>query len=484
MENLFVHNTLTRKKEKFEPISPGMVGIYVCGPTVYDHSHVGHAKSYISFDVIVRYLRYLGYQVKYVQNITDVGHLLGDAQEGEDRVAQKARLEQTDPMQIVENFARSFFEDMDLLGNIRPDISPRASGHILEQIEIITILVQKGFAYETEGNVYFDVHKFSGYGKLSGRKIEELESGVRVGVAADKKHPADFALWKKASPEHLMQWNSPWGRGYPGWHIECSCMSTKYLGKSFDIHGGGLENIFPHHECEIAQSEGAYDKPFVKYWLHNNMVTVDGVKMGKSLHNFVTIKDAVRQYEPLAIRYFILMSHYRSALDFSDKALDAAATGLKKIHHFQGRIGQTLQSAKDIDSDLLPLEKFESNFKSAMNDDFNTPQALAAVFELINEVNKVLDNLEQKPGKNEILRLKEVMQRTLGDVLGILPQEGTAVNSNEEDFERLMEIVMEIRGELRGEKNFKLSDKIRDGLAAMGITLKDTAEGPAWLKDL
>ncbi|HET6272538.1 MAG TPA: cysteine--tRNA ligase, partial [Bacteroidota bacterium] len=287
---LRIYNTLTRRKEEFKPLHEGHVNLYVCGPTVYGDSHLGHAKSYISFDVVVRYLRYLGYRVLYVQNITDVGHLLGDANDGEDRLLKQSRLEQKHPMQVAETYTRSFFEDMDALNVLRPDISPRATGHITEQIQIIQQLMQKSLAYEANGSVYFDVQKFPEYGKLSGRRVDEMEAGARVEVKSEKRHPADFALWKKAEPEHIMRWPSPWGDGFPGWHVECSAMSMKYLGESFDIHGGGLENQFPHHECEIAQSEGATGKPFVKYWLHNNMVTVNGQKMGKSLGNFTTLK--------------------------------------------------------------------------------------------------------------------------------------------------------------------------------------------------
>jgi cysteinyl-tRNA synthetase len=307
---------------------------------------------------------------------------------------------------------------------------------------------------------------------------------VRVEISEDKKHPTDFALWKKATPEHIMQWQSPWGKGYPGWHIECSAMSTKYLGETIDIHGGGLENVFPHHECEIAQSEGAFDKPFVKYWLHNNMVTVDGVKMGKSLNNFVTIKDAVKKYDPMAIRYFILMSHYRSTLDFSEEALDAATTGLKKINNFMGRITHSISFVKDDISDqLLPIDNYKRKFDSAMNDDFNTPQALAAMFDLMSEVNKVLDNQEQQPAKSELLRLEEVLHETLGDVLGIVGKEPDQQGSSKEDLNQIMDILLKLRSDLRKEKNFKLSDKIRDELKSLGITIKDTAEGPTWEKD-
>ena len=484
MDTLYIYNTLTKKKEKFEPITPGLVGMYVCGPTVYDHSHVGHAKSYISFDVIVRYLRYLGYKVKYIQNLTDVGHLLGDSEEGEDRISKKARLEKIEPMEVAEYYTRSYFEDMDLLGNIRPDISPRASGHIIEQIDMIRILIDKGLAYETNGNVYFNVRKFPDYGKLSGRKIDELEQGVRIDIAADKKHPADFALWKKAAPEHLMKWNSPWGQGYPGWHVECSSMATKYLGQTFDIHGGGLENIFPHHECEIAQSEGAYEKPFAKYWIHNNMVTVDGVKMGKSLNNFTTIKEAVQKYPPLAIRYFVLMSHYRSTLDFSQKAMEAATAGYKKIQNFLLRIHHTLNNSKNNSNDrILPIEEYESNFREAMNDDFNTPQALAAIFDMMTEVNRLLDNKDRQPGQSELQQLNNIVNNTLGGVLGLVSSDQTEKDISSENFNALMNVLLDIRSELRKEKKFQLADQIRDRLNTIQISIKDTSDGAQWEKE-
>jgi cysteinyl-tRNA synthetase len=483
MEELMVYNSLTRKKEIFEPLVPGMVGVYVCGPTVYDNSHLGHAKSYISFDVIVRYLRYLGYKVKYVQNLTDVGHLLGDAEEGEDKIAKKARLEKLDPMQVVETYTRSYFEDMDLLGNERPDISPRASAHIIEQIEMIKVLLEKGLAYEVNGNVYYDVHKFNDYGKLSGRKLEELESGVRIEVAEDKKHPADFSLWKKATPDHIMRWISPWGEGYPGWHIECSSMSTKYLGETFDIHGGGLENIFPHHECEIAQSEGTYDKMFARYWLHNNMVTVDGVKMGKSMNNFITIKDALKKYDPMAIRLFILMSHYRSALDFSEKALHGATSGLMKLKTFFSRIDQLSKQAPDSSAaGTLPVQDYVSAFQQAMNDDFNTPQALATFYDFMNRINKTLDE-GYKPGRKEFLALKEVLNGTVGGVLGIALATEKSSGTSTADLERIMQVLLEIRTTLRKEKNFSLADKIRDRLQEANITIQDTPEGPSWIKN-
>lgn len=481
MKDLHIYNTLTRKKEKFEPLTPGFVGIYVCGPTVYGHSHLGHAKSYISFDIVVRYLRYLDYKVRYVQNITDVGHLLGEANEGEDRVLKQARLEKVEPMEVVEAYTRSYFEDMDRLGLIRPDISPRASGHVIEQIEMVKKLLEKGYAYETNGNIYFDVYKFSEYGKLSGRKVEELETGSRVEVRKEKKHPADFALWRTADESHLMQWPSPWGNGYPGWHLECSVMSNKYLGETFDIHGGGLENVFPHHECEIAQSESLYNKPFARFWMHNNMVTVDGVKMGKSLNNFITIKDILKKHDPLAIRYFILMSHYRSTLDFSDSALEAAEKGYKKLQTSWQRLNESVKSAPEkAVADLLPIAKYKEEFESALNDDFNTPQAIAALFDFINAVNRQLDQKENIPAKSEIESALQVLKSTADAVLGLLSSDMGSSASSMDKMDGIMQLILDLRADLRKEKNFALSDKLRDALKEIGITVKDTPDGSTW----
>ena len=480
MSELHIYNTLTRKKEKFEPLTPGFVGIYVCGPTVYGHSHLGHAKSYISFDIAVRYLRYLGLKVRYVQNITDVGHLLGDANEGEDRVLKQARLEKLEPMEVVETYTRSYFEDMDSLGLLRPDISPRASGHIVEQIEMVKELIEKGYAYQVGGNVYFDVHKFAGYGKLSGRKLDEMEAGARVEVLDEKRHPSDFAVWKAADSAHLMQWASPWGPGYPGWHLECSVMSGKYLGDTFDIHGGGLENVFPHHECEIAQSEGANDKPFARYWMHNNMITVDGVKMGKSLNNFITIKDILKKYDPLAIRYFILMSHYRSTLDFSDSALEAAERGYKKLQTSYLRLLDAQKNAEPQKSAItLPVEAYKTAFITAMNDDFNTPQAIAALFDFFTQINKSLDQPE-KPARETIETALQVLSETAGAVLGLLKIDSGAAGHSGERFDEVMTVMLKLRQDLRTEKNFALSDKIRDELQKIGITIKDTPQGATW----
>ncbi len=477
---LVVYNTLTRRKEPFTPLHPGVVGMYVCGPTVYSHSHLGHAKSYISFDVIVRYLRYAGYKVLYVQNITDVGHLTDDADEGEDKLLKQSRIDRVHPMQIAETYTRSYYEDMDALGVLRPDIAPRATGHIIEQIEMIKALLAHGLAYEVNGSVYFDVPKFSGYGKLSGRTIDELTAGVRIEVNPDKRHPADFALWKRAEPGHIMRWPSPWGEGFPGWHIECSAMSTKYLGESFDIHGGGLENQFPHHECEIAQSEGATGKPFVKYWLHNNMVTVDGRKMGKSLGNFITLKDAFLRWRPQVIRFFILQSHYRSTLDFSNDAVEAAAKGLEKLDLAVGNLRRVLRDAP-AEGTPIPINTttHREAFRAAMDDDFNTPQAIAVLFDLTRELNQALARGTQysQPSLSAVASLYDDL---CGAVLGIDTGAGAAGGRNTEA--ELMDLMIAVRGEARSQKLWTMSDRIRDGLAKIGIVLEDKKEGTSWRK--
>jgi cysteinyl-tRNA synthetase len=484
MPELTIYNTINRKKEKFVSIHPGFVGMYVCGPTVYGHAHLGHAKSYISFDIISRYLRYLGYKVRYVQNITDVGHLLGETNEGEDRILKQARLERLEPMEVVERYTKSYFDDMDMLNVHRPDISPRASGHILEQIELAETLLQKGYAYEKDGNVYFDVSKFKAYGKLSGRKVDELLEGVRIPKNTAKRNMADFALWKKAEPEHLMRWNSPWGAGYPGWHAECSVMSTKYLGQPFDIHGGGLENVFPHHECEIAQSEAAADRKFANYWIHNNMITVNGAKMGKSLNNFITVKEAVKKYSPLGIRFFVLNSHYRSPLDFSDSALEAGQKGLDKLHQGYFRFIEAEQVDKSKNAELTEkTQRFKEKFLEAMNDDFNTPRALAAVFDYMKIINSFLDKNGKIPKENWNDSNKLFID-LLGSILGILPKtlENTAKQQDANDIEALMKLFIEMRADFRANKNYEAADTLRDKLNEVKIVLKDTPNGTVWEK--
>lgn len=477
--SLRIYNSLSRKKEEFKPLHPGRVHIYVCGPTVYSEPHIGHAKSYVSFDIIVRYFRYLGFAVKYVQNITDVGHLTDDADEGEDKISKEALRAKIEPMEIAQRYTWSYFDAMDALNVTRPDISPRASGHIIEQIELITKLIEKKVAYEVNGSVYFDVSKFSQYGKLSGRKVDELESGARIEVNPEKKNPNDFALWKSANPSHLMRWPSPWGEGYPGWHIECSVMSMKYLGETFDIHGGGLDNIFPHHECEIAQSEAVTGKPFARYWMHNNMVTVNGSKMGKSLGNFFTIAEALSKYSPATIRYFVLSSHYRSPLDFSDKALQSAQTGLEKVQSTVGKLRDLITKSSDL-KDFKPsfsVAGFRENFEQSMNDDFNTPKAIAVLFDLTRSLNQYLadDTTYHRPF---LMEVEKLYKDAGNDVLGILEDPNVEKRVISEEYvDKLLDTAIEIRNDLRNRKEWELSDKIRDKLKELGFALVDQADG-------
>ena len=482
--SLFIYNTLTRTKEEFKPLHEGLVGMYVCGPTVYSDSHIGHAKSYISFDVIVRYLRYLGNKVLYIQNITDVGHLTDDADEGEDKLGKQAHLDRVHPMQIAETITRSYFDDMDKLGIVRPDISPRASGHIIEQIEMVKRLLSKGFAYEVNGSVYYDVQKFKNYGKLSGRVLEESVEGTRVESRSEKRHPADFALWKKAEAGHIMRWPSPWGEGFPGWHIECSAMSMKYLGETFDIHGGGMDNQFPHHECEIAQSEAVTEKPFVRYWIHNNLVTVNGKKMSKSLGNFVTLKDAFKKYDPLVVRFFILQSHYRSTLDFSDEALQGANTGYDKLVNTVRNLREELKKAESEqrkNGSELDLSSHKKHFLEAMNDDFNAPLALGVLFDLARETNQSL-NSELKLSIDMLKQIDQFFNELGGEVLGIIPNQFRSASGDAITESHLMDLIIKIRAEARKQKIWVLSDIIRDGLKTFGFIIEDKKDGTTWRK--
>jgi len=487
---LKLYNSLTRNKDEFKPLKKGSVGVYVCGPTVYGHAHLGHAKSYVSFDVLVRYLRYLGYTVTYVQNITDVGHLTDDADEGEDKVAVEAKKEKKHPMAVAEFYTRSYFEDMDRLNCVRPDISPRASGHITEQIALVEKLLEKGYAYEVNGSVYFDVSKFEDYGKLSGRNIEDMLAGARVEVSKEKRKPVDFALWKRAEPNHIMQWPSPWGMGYPGWHLECSVMAMKYLGETIDIHGGGLENQFPHHECEIAQAEAANGKQFVRYWLHNNMVTVDGQKMGKSLGNFITLKQVfsgaheklTRSYDPLAVRQLVLNSHYRSPLDFSDAALFAAQSGYEKISETVRAVRKALLTAPEGETNqeiLKQLEQLREKFETALNDDLNTSVALSVMFELVRQTNSVLK--EAKVSKHTLDAIDDLFTKLGGDVLGIVKDQYDNTSSvDDEIVDKLVRVLVELRADARGKKDFAAADAIRERLNEIGIALEDGPDGTGW----
>jgi cysteinyl-tRNA synthetase len=475
---LTVYNFLTRRKEGFKPVQEGSVGVYVCGPTVYDHSHIGHAKVYVSFDTIVRYLRYLGYHVRYVQNITDVGHLLAS---GEDRIMKGVQRDRVEPMELVETYMRSYFQDMDALNWIRPDISPRPSCHIPEQIELVKVLLEQDYAYEVNGSVYFDVSSWPEYGKLSGRKVEEQEEGARVAINPEKRHPADFALWKKAEKGHILRWPSPWGWGYPGWHLECSVMATKYLGQPFDIHGGGLENVFPHNECEIAQTEAASGERFCNYWLLNNMVSVDGVKMGKSLGNAIYIKDLLKRYDPMTLRFFILSSHYRSPTDFSEEALDAAARGLERLYGAVGLVREQLRNAKGKEPDpgwTAKLEEYKARFVDVMNDDFNTPQGIATLFDLSREVNALL-NAGDPVSRGTLESIDALFRELGGDVLGIIPDD-LAQEVGGDLVDGLLRLLVDLRQEARDAKDWGTSDSIRDRLAEMGITLEDGVEGTRW----
>jgi cysteinyl-tRNA synthetase len=478
---LRIYNTLHRKKEIFEPTHEGHVGIYVCGPTVYSHSHIGHAKSYISFDVVVRHLRYLGFKVRYVQNITDVGHLTEDTEE--DKVIKQSRLENLEPMEVVERYTRSYYEDMDALGVLRPDISPRASGHIPEQIALIERLIEKDCAYVSQGSVYFSIRRFPNYGRLSGRKAEDQQEGARVDVDPGKEDPRDFLLWRKASPDHILKWNSPWGPGYPGWHLECSAMSMRYLGESIDIHGGGMENQFPHHDCEIAQSEGATGKPFVKYWMHNNMVTVDGQKMGKSLNNFVNLKDAFRRHRPEVIRFAILRTHYRSTMDYSEEALHAARSGFERLKTAFEAVKGRRASDPEGPPDSAFAEKIRSareRFVEAMNDDFNTPKALAAAFDLTAEINGRLAAAGASAAA-DWSGAAGFYEDMVGGILGVNLSSREAASGDLAP--RLIDLLIDIRNTFRAQKDWEGADRIRTGLESLGIVLKDAKEGTAWKRN-
>jgi len=475
---LQLYNTLTKRKEVFVPLHEGRAHIYVCGPTVWNDAHLGHAKTYVNFDTVVRYFRYLGYQVLYVQNITDVGHLRDS---GEDRILKEAERVQVQPMALAETYTRRYFRDMDRLNVTRPDISPHATGHIPEMLELIQTLIDKGFAYEVNGSVYFSVSKFPDYGKLSGRRLEEAQSGTRVEVKEEKRDPADFALWKRAEPEHVMRWNSPWGQGFPGWHIECSVMSTKYLGQPFDIHGGGVENKFPHHESEIAQSEAATGKPFARYWMHNGMLMIRGEEMHKSLGNFITLEQAFERWEPMVIRFFILLSHYRGRLDVTEEAVDAAEKGLERLLSAMRAVRRRLVAAPEgeVSSEgVALLDRSRQQFEEAMNDDFNTAGAIAVLFDLTREVNTLLSE-PQPVSKGTLQAIDGLYTRLVGDVLGI-QLDALDKDVSSELSGKLVELLIETRAKLRQAKQWALADEVRNQLAALGVQLQDGPQGTTW----
>jgi cysteinyl-tRNA synthetase len=484
---LKIYNTLTREKEEFVPLVPGRVNMYVCGPTVYDYPHIGHAKTYISFDTVVRYLRYLGYDVLYVQNITDVGHLTDDADAGEDKILKRAQERRVEPMQLVETYTREYFAAMDALNVLRPEISPRATGHVPEIIALCQRLIERGHAYEANGSVYFDVTSFPEYGKLSNRRVEDQESGGRVEIAAGKRDPADFAIWKKAEPAHLMRWPSPWGEGFPGWHIECSAMAMKYLGETIDLHGGGVDNIFPHNEDEIAQSECATCRPFVRYWMHTGTLRVNGVKMSKSLGNFTTIGDALEQYGATLVRFFIASSHYRSPLDFSKEAIADAGRALERLQLAVQNADRFVSlplggNGSGAGADLEEtLKRHRDAFLAGMDDDFNTPVALAALFELAKEMNAIsaVPGAVPNPASRETVARMRALMVELSGILGL----DLTPNAREAEGDLvpgLISLLLELRQHLRANRDFAGADRVRDGLRGLEILVEDRPEGPTW----
>jgi cysteinyl-tRNA synthetase len=474
---LYIYNTLTRKKEEFTPLNPPYVGMYVCGPTVYGHSHLGHARSYQTFDVIFRYLTHKGYKVRYVQNITDVGHLVGDRDAGEDKIQKQAKTEKQEPVEIAYKYEVSYFEDMDRLGILRPSISCRATGHIPEMIDLIEKLTQKGFAYLSgEGNIYFNVRKFEGYGRLTNRTLEEAQEGERIERATDKINVEDFALWKKADPNHLMQWNSPWGKGYPGWHIECSVMSNKYLGDTIDIHGGGIENSFPHHECEIAQSEAATGKQFARFFVHHNMLTVNGTKMGKSLGNFIILKDLFKKFDPMIVKFYILLGHYRSPLDFSDQALNSAKTGYERFRNSIFTLKKHVEkTASEGNASYPDIDKLKDEFYAAMDDDFNTPVAISVIYEILKISNSEISSSGDPARLKHIYDMVNIMT---AEILGFNFEESAGHNPIDG---KLIELLIDLRNNYRKEKNFEMSDKIRDELKKLGVIIKDGAKDSGYV---
>lgn len=482
---LVVYNTLSRKKEEFEPINPPFVGMYVCGPTVYGDAHLGHARAALTFDTVFRFLQFLGYKVRYVRNITDVGHLENDSDAGEDKIEKKARIEQLEPMEVAQYYTKRYLDAMDAMNIMRPSIQPTATGHIMEQIDIVKILLEKAYAYVSNGSVYFDVNKYNNdthkYGILSNRVIDEMIANTRELDGQSEKHnPADFALWKKASPEHIMRWESPWSIGFPGWHLECTAMSRKYLGEKFDIHGGGLDLLFPHHESEIAQSVCAFGCEPAKYWLHNNMITIGGQKMGKSLGNFITLNEFFdgkhpkldKAYSPMTIRFFILQAHYRSTLDFSNEALSAAEKGMKKLFEAQKNIDALPTS----DKSSMDFSALFDKCIEAMCDDFNTPMVIAELFEITRLINLVADRKESIT-KEDKQSLKENFAIIFNDILGMKNEQA---DNSMHIVDSLMQVILSLRKEARANKDWAKSDMIRDELAKAGIVIKDGKEGASW----
>jgi len=487
--NLFIYNSLSKKKELFKPLHPPFVGLYVCGPTVYSDTHLGHARPAITFDLLFRYLTHLEYKVRYVRNITDVGHLENETLgEGEDRIEKKARQEQLEPMEVVQKYVNIYHRNMDQLNTLSPSIEPRATGHIVEQIELIKILIKNGYAYESNGSVYFDILKYNekyNYGKLSGRVLDELISNTRdIEGQDEKRNSFDFALWKKASPEHLMRWPSPWSNGFPGWHLECSAMSIKYLGEEFDIHGGGMDLQFPHHECEIAQSTAALGKESVHYWMHNNMITINGQKMARSLGNFITLDQLFsgnhpvleQAYSPMTIRFFILQAHYRSTVDFSNEALQAAEKGLQKLM----KALASLNKLKPSDQSTIDIIKLKEKCYEALDDDLNSPVLLSHLFEGVRFINSVIDGSE-KIDAPALESLKTLFNTFVLEILGL--KDESSGMGDEKLTGELMNIIIDLRQAAKNNKDWSTSDKIRKDLKNAGIALNDLKDGVEWERE-
>ena len=486
---LYLYNTLTRTKEVFKPINPGHVGMYVCGPTVYGDAHLGHARPAITFDLVFRYLKHLGYKVRYVRNITDVGHLEHDADEGEDKIAKKARLEQLEPMEVAQYYTNRFNAAMEKLNVLRPSIEPHATGHIIEQEQLVKQIMDNGFAYESNGSIYFDVEKYNKayrYGVLSGRNLDDVRDASReLDGVGEKRNQVDFALWKKAQPEHIMRWPSPWSDGFPGWHCECTAMGRKYLGNRFDIHGGGMDLVFPHHECEIAQAVAAHGEPMVNYWMHNNMITIAGKKMGKSYNNFITLDQFFngshelleQAYTPMTIRFFILQAHYRSTVDFSNEALQASKKGLDRLMEAISQLDRIEAVASgSLNADYAA--QLEEKCYAALDDDFNSPIAISHLFDACRTINQLADK-KQTITPEGLEALKRVFSVFAFDILG-LTAEAAGNAEREEAFGQAIDLLLELRAKAKADKDWATSDKIRDQLAALGFEVKDTKEGATW----
>ncbi len=495
MQPFIIYNTLTRQKELFRPLVEGRVGMYVCGPTVYGDAHLGHARPAITFDLLFRYLKHQGYKVRYVRNITDVGHLEHDADEGEDKIAKKARLEQLEPMEVAQYYTNRFHDAMNALNCLPPSIEPHATGHIIEQQQLVKQIMDKGYAYESNGSIYFDIERYNKdfkYGILSGRSLENIKDASRdtLSGVGEKRNQADFALWKKASPEHIMHWPSPWSEGFPGWHCECTAMGRKYLGERFDIHGGGLDLVFPHHECEIAQAQASQGQPMVTYWMHNNMITIDGKKMGKSYNNFITLSQFFageherleRGYSPMTIRFFILQAHYRSTVDFSNEALQSAEKGLARLMDGWKALkrlkdGQKVKGQPQVE--MSYVDTLRQNCYDAMNDDMASPMVISHLFDACRVINTVTDK-KASIKEDVVAALTEVFHTFAFEILGLSEDEEGSNKAREEAFGKVVDMVLEQRLQAKAEKNWALSDKIRDDLSALGFDVKDTSDGYTW----